>query len=152
MYKTSPEQIKRIQRSLGFLIRVPLAVAYMILSKMDMPSRPTSRDQSVLQQYRQARKQVARERLNITPKKLADAYNHWNTNKELYGEIYQSDETEPNSWTQYYDEFTIKDMIKMNFESFNSNYVESQKTGDFEREKQQLQDRFGLGLIQQHLS
>ena len=146
MYKTSPEPNRKIDPNdlWAFSIRVPLAIAYMILSKMGMPSRPTSRDQSVLQQYRQARKQVAKERLNVTPKKIADAYNHWNTNKDLYIKKYiEVMKQEPNSWTQYYDEARLKNMIEMNFESFNSNYVESQKTGDFEREKQQFQDRFG---------
>ena len=50
---------------------------------------------------------------------------------------------EPNSWTQYYDVSRIKDMIKMNFESFNSNYIESERVGDFEREKQGFENRFG---------
>ena len=146
MYKTSHEPNRKIDPNdlWAFSIRVPLAMAYMILSKMGMPSRPSSSNPFAMIRYKEARKQVARERLKLTPQKIIDAYNHWNTNKDSYIEKYiKVMQQEPNSWTQYYDVSRIKNMIKMNFESFNSNYVESERVGDFEREKQEFTDKFG---------
>jgi hypothetical protein len=150
MYKTSPEPNKRIDSNdlWAFSIRVPLAIAYMILSGMGMPPKPTNRDSASLRKFRQSRRQVAKERRNITPKKITDAYNHWSANKEKYINKYISVmKQEPNSWTTYYDESRIADMISLNFSIFNDNYVESQRSGEFEKQKETLQDKYGKGII-----
>ena len=72
MYKTSQEPNKKIDPNdlWAFSIRVPLTVAYMILSNMGMPPKPKNKDATTLQNFRQKRRQVAIERRNITPKKI----------------------------------------------------------------------------------
>ena len=122
MYKTSPEPNLNIdpQDLWAFSIRVPLYLAYMIVTKMDIPKGPKSREQY---------KSIMDERYNnINPKKIIDAYNHWNQNEQAYREKYASImKQEPNSWAQYLDVSTIAKNIKLNLEQFNSNYVESKR-------------------------
>ena len=152
MYKTSPEPNRKIDPNdlWAFSIRVPLAIAYMILSNMGMPSRPTSRDQEALNKFRQARKQAARERLNVTPQKIADAYNHWASNKDKYVEKYMKVmKQEPNSWVNYFDQQKTMELFNLDFDKFNDNYIEAQRTGEYEKEKQDLQDEFGTHWSEQ---
>ena len=71
MYKTSPEPNLKVdpQDLWAFSIRVPLYLAYTILTRMDIPKGPKTREQF---------KSIMNERYNkITPKKIIDAYNHW---------------------------------------------------------------------------
>jgi len=146
MYKTSQEPNRKIDPNhlWAFSIRVPLSIAYMILSGMGMPSRPKSTDNVSLKTYRQARRQAAIERRNITPKKINDAYNHWATNKNKYIAKYMEVmKQEPNSWINYFDPQKTIDFFNLDFNKFNNNYVESRRSGDFEKERKALRTQFG---------
>ncbi len=131
MYKTSPEPNLKIDPAdlWAFSIRVPLYLAYVSITGMDMPPRVPGKKLD--------RKAIYKERYNITPNKVANAYNHWSQNEEQYRYRYvQIMQQEPNSWTQYQETKTIADMVKLNFESFNKNYIESKrvarKKGNFD--------------------
>ena len=146
MYKTSPEPNRKIDPNdlWAFSIRVPLAIAYMILSNMGMPTKPKNKDPVSLRNFRQARRQAAKDRLTITPKKISDAYNHWSTNKHKYLTKYMEVmKQDPNSWINYFDSEKTMDFFNLDFSKFNNNYVESRRTGDFEKEKKALRDQFG---------
>ena len=122
MYKTSPEPNLKVdpQDLWAFSIRVPLYLAYTILTGFDVPRGRKTREQ---------RKALMDERyLNITPKKIIDTYNHWTQNEQAYREKYATVmKQEPNSWAQYMDIPTIAKNIKWNLEQFNKNYVESKR-------------------------
>jgi len=123
MYKTSPEPNLKVdpQDLWAFSIRVPLYLAYTILTGFDVPRGRKTREQ---------RKALMDERyLNITPKKIIDTYNHWTQNEQTYREKYATVmKQEPNSWAQYMDVPTIARNIKLNLNQFNKNYVESTRS------------------------
>ena len=147
MYKTSPEPNKNVDSNdlWAFSIRVPLSIAYMILSGMGMPSKPKGMDDIQRQKYRQDRKTAASERRIITPNKVADAYNDWSAKEKEYRIQYaERMMQEPSSWAAMHDNVSkLADMIKLTFKQFNSNYVESQREGDRQREKESLEKQFG---------
>lgn len=120
MYKTSPEPNLRVdpQDLWAFSIRVPLYLAYTILTRFDIPKGRKTREQT---------KALMDDRyLNITPKKIIDAYSHWSQNEQTYREKYATImKQEPNSWAQYMDVPTIAKNIKLNLRQFNKNYVQS---------------------------
>jgi len=123
MYKTSPEPNLNVdpQDLWAFSIRVPLYLAYTILTGFDVPRGRKTRQQ---------RKALMDDRyLNITPKKIIDAYNHWTQNEQAYREKYATImKQEPNSWAQYMDVSTVAKSIKLNLTQFNHNYVESERS------------------------
>ena len=122
MYKTSPEPNLKIDPAdlWAFSIRIPLYLAYVQLTGMDMPPRVPGK--------RLDRKAIYKERYNVQPQKVAEAYNHWSQNEEQYRLRYaQIMKQEPNSWAQYSETPQVAEMIKLNFESFNANYVESKR-------------------------
>ena len=123
MYKTSPEPNKNVDPNdlWAFSIRIPLYLAYTILTRFDYPRGRKTREQ---------RQALADERYkNINPKKIADAYGHWNQNEESYRLRYaQIMKQEPNSWSEYVDAPTIAKNIRLTFDQFNANYVESKRT------------------------
>ena len=123
MYKTSPEPNLKIDPTdlWAFSIRIPLYIAYVAITGMDMPPRVPGKKIN--------RRAIYKERYNIQPQKVAAAYNHWSQNEEQYRIRYaQIMEQEPNSWAQYPEISQVAEMIKLNFEAFNSNYVESKRT------------------------
>ena len=123
MYKTSPEPNLKIDPAdlWAFSIRIPLYLAYVQLTGMDMPPRVPGK--------RLDKRAIYKERYNIKPEKVANAYNHWSQNQEQYRFRYaQIMEQEPNSWSQYSETSQVAEMIKLNFESFNSNYIESKRS------------------------
>ena len=132
MYKTSPEPNLKVdpQDLWAFSIRVPLYLAYTILTGFDVPRGRKTREQ---------RKALMDDRyLNITPKKIIDAYNHWTQNEQAYREKYATImKQEPNSWAQYMDAPTIAKNIKLNLQQFNKNYVESKRVAkDISKKKE----------------
>lgn len=146
MYKTSPEPNKNVDPNdlWAFSIRVPLSIAYMILSGMGMPSKPKGMNDIQRQKYRQDRKTAAAGRRVITPKKVIDAFNHWSLKEKEYRTQYaEKMKQDPNSWANFHDLPKLADMIRLNFKQFNSNYVESEREGGKQREKESLESQFG---------
>lgn len=123
MYKTSPEPNLNIEQEdlWAFSIRVPLYLAYVILTKMDIQKRPKNRQEF---------KAIMDDRYNnINPQKIINAYNHWTQNEQAYREKYATVmKQEPNSWAQQMDIPTIAKYIKLNLTQFNHNYVESERS------------------------
>lgn len=146
MYKTSPEPNKNVNPNdlWAFSIRVPLSIAYMILSGMGIPSKPKGMNNIQRQKYRQDRKAAATERRILTPKKVVDAFNHWSLKEKEYRIQYvERMKQDPNSWANFHDLSKLSDMIRLTFEQFNSNYVQSERYGDEQREKKNLETDYG---------
>jgi len=146
MYKTSPEPNKNVDSDdlWAFSIRIPLSIAYMILSGMGMPSKPKDMNSTQRQKYRQDRRNAAAERRVITPKKVIDAFSHWSLKEKEYRIQYvERMKQDPNSWARFHELAKLSDMIKLSFKQFNHNYVESEREGDKQRERESLEKQFG---------
>lgn len=147
MYKTSPEPNKNVDPNdlWAFSIRVPLAIAYQIITGMGMPSKPKGMNDIQRQKYRQDRRRAAAQRNIITPNKVTDAYNDWSAKEKEYRIQYaEKMMQEPSSWAAMHDNVSkLADMIRLTFKQFNHNYVESEREGDKQRERESLEKQFG---------
>jgi hypothetical protein len=147
MYKTSPEPNKNVDINdlWAFSIRVPLAITYQILTGMGMPSKPKGMNDIQVQKYRKDRRRASAQRNIITRTKFTDAVNHWSAKEKEYRIQYaEKMMQEPNSWAAMHDNVSkLADMIRLTFKQFNHNYVEFEREGDKQRQKQSLEDQFG---------
>ena len=133
MYKTSPEPNLNVEQAdlWAFSIRVPLTIAYISLTDMDMPQKPSRslRDyEQLIQKYRTQRREVLQSRSSFPPSKISEAYNHWNQNEQKYRTEYAKKmQQEPGSWSEYVETSKLADMLKLSFDQFDTNYVESDR-------------------------
>ena len=133
MYKTSPEPNLNVEQSdlWAFSIRVPLTIAYISLTDMDMPQKPSRslRDyEQLIQKYRTQRRDVLQSRSSFPPSKISEAYNHWNQNEQKYRTEYAKKmQQEPGSWSEFVETSKLADMLKLSFDQFDTNYVESDR-------------------------
>jgi hypothetical protein len=78
---------------------------------------------------------VLKSRSSFPPSKISEAYNHWSQNEQMYRTEYAKKmQQEPGSWSEYVETSKLVDMLKLSFDQFDTNYVESERQATRERD------------------